>query len=312
MNARIPRTILLATDGSPDSRLAARAAADLALRGGASLHAVHAWEPFSGITGLAPMATPVLDEDVAHSVLAAEVSRIESRHHVMPAGVHLRAGSPAREILAVAREIGAGLIVVGSRGLGPVRRTMLGSVSENVVHHAGVPVLVMRGPATAWPPRRVVVGDDARPEAISVLPLSAEIAGLYGSHLTLVHALPHLQETLRDPETLARTVVDDILEFAQGELEDHVATLPADVARRTTPRVAVGDAAQALLDAAAEDPGHTLIVVGTRGLGPIGRLRFGSVSTAVLRQARGPVLVGAHEARARVEVLQPAAAGAGR
>jgi len=310
MNARIPRTILLATDGSPDSRLAARAAADLAVRGAASLHAVHAWEPFSGITGLAPMATPPLDEDVARSVLAEELSRIEALYHVMPAGVHLRAGSPEAEILAVAREIDAGLVVVGSRGLGPVRRTMLGSVSESVVHHATMPVLVMRGPAGAWPPHRIVVGDDARPDALAVLPLSAEIAGLYGAQVSLVHALPHLQETLRDPETLARTVVDDILEFAQGELEDHVAQLPPDVARRAAPRVAVGDAAEALLDAAAEDPGHTLIVVGTRGLGPIGRLRFGSVSTTVLRHARGPVLVGAHLAHARLEVLSPAVAAA--
>lgn len=310
MNARIPRTILLATDGSPDSRLAAHAAADLAVRGAASLHAVHAWEPFSGITGLAPMATPVLDEDVAHSVLAAEVSRIEALNHVLPAGVHLRLGSPAREILAVAREIGAGLIVVGSRGLGPVRRTMLGSVSESVVHHATVPVLVMRGPATAWPPRRIVVGDDARTDARAVLPLSAEIAGLYAAQVSLVHALPHLQETLRDPATLTRTVVDDILEFAQGELEDHVAELPADVARRATPHVAVGDPAEALLDSAAEDPGHTLIVVGSRGLGPIGRLRFGSVSTAVLRHARGPVLVGAHAASVPLRVLEPATSAA--
>ncbi len=309
MNTRIPRTVLLATDGSPDSRLAARAAADLAARGAAALHVVHAWEPVSGFAGLAPMAAPVLDEDAARGVLTAELGWIESQHHVMPAGVHLRVGTASREILAVAAEVGAGLIVVGSRGLGPVRRTMLGSVSEEVVHHAAVPVLVMRGPLTAWPPRRVVVGDDASPDAVAVLPLAAEVAGLYGAPLTLVHALPHLQETLRDPEAVERTLVDDILEFAHGELQDHAATLPADVAARTTPRVAVGPAAEALLDAAAEDPGRTVIVVGSRGLGPIGRLRFGSVSTAVLRHARGPVLVGAHRvADAALHVVPPAAA----
>lgn len=303
----IPRTILLATDGSPDARLAARAAADLALRGPAALHVVHAWEPFAGYAGMMPMATPVLDEDAARALLGGEVDELRT-HHVTVAGVHLRMGTASRQVLATASEVGAGLIVMGSRGLGPVRRTMLGSVSEDVVHHALVPVLVMRGPATAWPPRRIVVGDDATPDAIAVLPLAGEIAGLYGAHMTLVHALPHLQETLRDPEALTRTVVDDILEFAQGELEDHVSTLTDDVVRRTVPRVAVGDPAESLLDAAAEDPGHTMIVVGTRGLGPIGRLRFGSVSTHVLRHARGPVLVGAHLAAVHARVATVAAA----
>src|SRR5215204_3791744 len=49
---------------------------------------------------------------------------------------HFRVGRPDAEITALAEEIGAGLIVVGSRGLGGIRRTMLGSVSDSVVRHA--------------------------------------------------------------------------------------------------------------------------------------------------------------------------------
>ena len=56
----------------------------------------------------------------------------------------LTEGKPEAEITALAEEIGAGLIVVGSRGLGGIRRTMLGSVSDSVVRHAHCPVLVVR------------------------------------------------------------------------------------------------------------------------------------------------------------------------
>jgi nucleotide-binding universal stress UspA family protein len=60
------------------------------------------------------------------------------------AQAHFREGRPDAEITALAEEIGAGLIVVGSRGLGGIRRTMLGSVSDSVVRHAHCPVLVVR------------------------------------------------------------------------------------------------------------------------------------------------------------------------
>jgi nucleotide-binding universal stress UspA family protein len=54
------------------------------------------------------------------------------------------AGRPDTEIVRVAEEVGAGLIVIGSRGLGGVRRALVGSVSDSVVRHAHCPVLVVR------------------------------------------------------------------------------------------------------------------------------------------------------------------------
>jgi len=53
-------------------------------------------------------------------------------------------GDPARAICDFARDVGADLIVVGSHGRGPVRRALLGSVSDAVVRHAPCPVLVVR------------------------------------------------------------------------------------------------------------------------------------------------------------------------
>jgi nucleotide-binding universal stress UspA family protein len=58
------------------------------------------------------------------------------------AGSHLRMGQVDLEILA--EELGAGLIVMGCRGLGGVRRALMGSVSDSVVRHAHCPVLVVR------------------------------------------------------------------------------------------------------------------------------------------------------------------------
>jgi nucleotide-binding universal stress UspA family protein len=60
------------------------------------------------------------------------------------AEAHLRVGNAAPEIVALAEEIEAGLIVMGSRGQGGIRRALIGSVSDAVVRHAHCPVLVVR------------------------------------------------------------------------------------------------------------------------------------------------------------------------
>jgi len=48
------------------------------------------------------------------------------------------------EVVSLAEEIGAGLVVLGSRGRGGIRRALMGSVSDSVVHHSHCPVLVVR------------------------------------------------------------------------------------------------------------------------------------------------------------------------
>jgi nucleotide-binding universal stress UspA family protein len=60
------------------------------------------------------------------------------------AEVHARIGKPDKEIVRLAEELGAGLIVLGSRSLGRLRRALMGSVSDSVVRHAHCPVLVVR------------------------------------------------------------------------------------------------------------------------------------------------------------------------
>jgi nucleotide-binding universal stress UspA family protein len=76
-------------------------------------------------------------------VLAEQVERIKG-DGANVAEAHLREGPAVDEILDLAEEVGADLIVIGSRGLGAISRALLGSVSESVVKHAHCPVLVVR------------------------------------------------------------------------------------------------------------------------------------------------------------------------
>ncbi len=123
-----PTKILLATDRSKESELAATTAADLAKSTNSELHIVHVGE------------SPTF---LAQKELDTEVGMIrESGAQDIQA--HLEFGRPDTAIIVLAEELGAGLIVMGSRGLGGVRRVLLGSISDSVVRHAHCPVLVVR------------------------------------------------------------------------------------------------------------------------------------------------------------------------
>src|ERR687894_444867 len=172
-----PTRMLLATDGSEDAGRAALAAVDLSKRSGSELHVVHVLPQFPryAYPGITPeIYSYVLDKTLreARELLDEQAKRIEDGGGRV-AQTHTRRGPAADEILDLAEELGAGLIVVGSRGLGPVKHLILGSVSEGVVHGgASCPVLVMRGGPDASSPQRVVVGDDGSEIAKS----AAEIA----------------------------------------------------------------------------------------------------------------------------------------
>jgi nucleotide-binding universal stress UspA family protein len=152
-----PTKILVATDGSEEAELAARTAADLAEKTASELHVVH-------VFGIAPVGPPVypeatdlqsvereeeteglqrISEQRAREVLEAEVEKVRSAGG-MVTQAHLIEGRVAPEVVALAEEIGAGLIGLGSRGRGGIRRALMGSVSDSVVRHAHCPVLVVR------------------------------------------------------------------------------------------------------------------------------------------------------------------------
>jgi nucleotide-binding universal stress UspA family protein len=278
--------ILLATDGSEDAQLAARAAANLSDKTGAELHVIHAWQY---------VPHPVLDlehyEEEAGRLLKGQ-TELAAGVGARVAEAHLTMAPPVDAILDLSEEIGADLVVVGSQGHGPIGRLLVGSVSEGVVHHATRPVLVLRGEQGSWPPERVVIGDDGSEAAQKAGEMAASIGDLFGTRDVLVRAYPELPETDLVGRTFDPRMVDDALHRAEQELHERAEELGRLVGRCPRMEIAAGDAAATLL-AKAREGGETraLIAVGSRGLGLARRLRLGSVSTKVLRAAGGPVLI---------------------
>src|SRR5215207_961857 len=122
-----PTKILLATDGSEDANLALRAAVDIAEKTGSELHVVHAWHSVPSTRFESYIRAQLKNE--AQELLAKQAGRIKDQGGEV-AGAHLAEGSAVDEILDLAEEPAAGLIVIGGRGLGSVKRLVLGCVSE--------------------------------------------------------------------------------------------------------------------------------------------------------------------------------------
>ena len=143
-----PTTILLATDGSEEAQLASTTAADLAEKTNSELHLLTVGPdyPLYELPEHPAEFEDVLRENrrEAKEVLEQQAKRIEQLG-VTVKETHLREGRAEEEIVEVAEEIGAGLIVMGSRGYGRLRRALLGSVSDAVVRHAHCPVTIVRG-----------------------------------------------------------------------------------------------------------------------------------------------------------------------
>jgi nucleotide-binding universal stress UspA family protein len=143
-----PTRILLATDGSKAAELAALRAVDLADATDSELHVVHVGvvpiflKSYPGTLGYDRKLYEQIEE-VSRELLRKQSWRVKAAGGTV-AGTHLRMGKVDLEIVALAEELGADLIVMGSRGLGGVRRALMGSVSDSVVRHAHCPVLVVR------------------------------------------------------------------------------------------------------------------------------------------------------------------------
>ena len=139
-----PTKILLATDGSKDAELALSTSVDLADSTKSELHVVTVAPGYPSYDVRRPEVVEQLREQ-AEEILEDQVKKIEqmggkvTEKHLRIAGRHR-----ADQIVEVAEETEVGLIVMGSRGLGGVRRALMGSVSDSVVRHAHCPVLIVR------------------------------------------------------------------------------------------------------------------------------------------------------------------------
>lgn len=145
--AGFPETILVATDGSEDSELSIHRAVDLAGETGAALHLAY-------VMIISHWMVPDTLSDAQYNRLKDDAQRLldQQIEKAESAGAdpgtvqrHLRTGRRAdEEIIKLAEEIEADMIVVGSRGAGTISRAFMGSDAESIVRHADRPVLVVR------------------------------------------------------------------------------------------------------------------------------------------------------------------------
>lgn len=294
-----PTRILLATDGSEDAALARRAAVDISQRTGSELHLAHVWRatPAYAHPAIALATDSEYYEQRAQELLMEQLDELAQRE-VEVSGAHLRRGRPAEEIVALAEELDAGLLVLGSRGLGAVQRIVLGSVSEGVVSLSQRPTLVMRGGEASWPPQSVVIGDDGSREASKAAEIAVTLASLSDAEAHLMRAsFPppsyptsewSRQSDLREREALAR---EWELHRVENILRKRALGLKSEAGLRPKVQAVEGEAATAVLESAEEAGASTLIAIGRRGLGKVQRTVLGSVSTKILRASHVPILV---------------------
>ena len=134
--------IVVATDGSDASQLAVREGLELAKETGAAVTVVTARQPISFIG--APYDQRELSRQLARARGALDRAKAEAEAIGVEASYQIREGDPADEILRIAADHQADLVVLGSRGLGAIKSALLGSVSKAVVSGSDRPVLVVK------------------------------------------------------------------------------------------------------------------------------------------------------------------------
>jgi nucleotide-binding universal stress UspA family protein len=298
----LPTRILLASDGSEESTRAARSAIELSEKLGAELHLVYVGH-MPNVFYESPGAW-TLDRDLANRMeeRAGEEARKrldEQAQRVSEAGgkvaqTHAKVGRPDVEIVRLAEELGANLVVVGNRGLGPLKRALMGSVSESVLRHAHTSVLVARGEPISFP-ARILVATDGSGAAALAANTAADIAETTDSELHVVHVGE--VAPVYHPERHGYLAQYDKLQEAAGRLlEEQVEQMREAGGTVTRAHLRMGRPDEEIVGLS-EEVGAGLIVAGSRGLGLLKRALIGSVSDSVVRHSHRPVLVVREEER---------------
>jgi len=137
------KEFLVAIDGSDGSDAAIDEALELAREVGAHVTFAFVRKPPSSLLGY-PYYDHLLSNELSRAREAFAAATEKAREAGIDSASEILEGDPVDEILSVADNHGAGLIVMGSRGRGAFAGALLGSVSNSVVQHAGIPVLVAK------------------------------------------------------------------------------------------------------------------------------------------------------------------------
>lgn len=278
--------IVVGYDGSAGARAAVDWARELALAApGTEVHLINCYSLPAQIGELKTEYDRRQSEAIRASRVA-ELTATAAELAGVPVVTAPLLGSPIFELPIYAGRVGAGLLAVGSRGLNPAVRLVLGSVATAMVQRAPAPVLVARDRPLRRP-GRILVGVDGSGASGRALRWAHAWAG--GAEVVAVHvaaAVSALAYHL-DQRGLPATVALDREAAGVVARAARVAGLLPDAVRV---RAREGSAAEQLLKECVEG-GYDLLVLGRRGLGGMGELVLGSVSDWLVRHAPVPVVV---------------------
>ena len=288
--------VLLALDGSAPSLVARDLVADLQWPGRTVVHLVSGYRvPVDWTGGVGSTMDWVGDvEDAIRDELTPTLAK--AAEPLLEQGLeveqHVTAGRASDVILDAAKRLSVDVVVTGSRGRGPLRSMLLGSVAAEVAASAPCPVLVARGRAI----ERLLVATDGSPASDSI-PDQLEALEVFRDVPTDVVAVAVPDSPAYELMTRLYTISDERVAREREALKRRAIDDADEMARRlaaagnaATPHVRNGDATEQILAQAAES-GADLIVVGSRGLGAIERLILGSVARNVLVHADASVLI---------------------
>lgn len=126
--------LVVGTDGSRSATVAVRHATELARALDATIHLVTAYKPHSGALHDPRVPARAI---LAQSAAAVEAEQVPLRTYAIP-------GNPVDALIEIAEDSSARMIIVGSKGMTGTRRFLLGSVPDQVSHHASCTVLIVR------------------------------------------------------------------------------------------------------------------------------------------------------------------------
>jgi nucleotide-binding universal stress UspA family protein len=203
--------------------------------------------------------------------------------------VHVEKGSPADALQALAEKGEADLIVLGSTHRAHVGSVAPGSVAEHLLHGAKCRLIIAPNryadaDHSGDRLRVAAVGFDGTAESYAALHEAAKLATKFGASMRVIGVATPTPPM--GAAAAARVGAEAGPDF-QTQLNDAVAALAPEL--RAQPVFERGDPVQKLLEDA--EVGVDLLVLGSRGFGPVMRLLIGSVSSRVIREAPCPVLV---------------------
>jgi nucleotide-binding universal stress UspA family protein len=295
------RKILLATDGSAESASAAEMARELSGGLGAEMHVLYVHPvPEAYVTQASVYDPDVMDELFERTKQEASKKAKEEAAKVGEtgaeiSGVHAEVGRADAEIVKLAEDLGAEMVVIGSRGLGAMRRALMGSVSTSVVRHSHGSVLVVRGETRdgGYLPGRILAAVDGSKEAEAAMKTADEIARATGSEFHLVYVLSDTSPApYPHPWAMERwdSYFEEAKDKARAFIEKKARHVKESGGEVEWAGIVLGEADREIVRLA-EELGAGLVVTGSRGMGGVRRALMGSVSDSVVRHTHCPVLV---------------------